>query len=111
MFDYRLKATGCHLICLSEVRNQVQVPAGLLMWFYASPAPLVQRPCKAPHLTADLCRMLARISCRQISSRQMARCRLMRLHPTAVGGSHPLMALKVSGQGHLIFGKISAVVQ
>ena len=109
MFGHRRKATRGYLMCLSRGINQVQVPAGLLMCS-ASPAKPVQRPCMAPHLSAASCRMLARISCRQISSRQTALRSMMCLHPTAVGSSRPLLALKVSGQGHPIFGKVSAVV-
>ena len=75
------------------------------------PSATLQQPCMAPHLTLDSRRMLARSSCRQISSRQVALRSMMCLDPTAVGSSCPLLALKVSWQGHAIFGEVSAVVQ
>lgn len=51
-------------------------------------------------------RMLAKISCRQMSSSQVALCNMTRLHPAVLSSSRPLLALKVSGQGSLIFGNV-----
>lgn len=93
-------------MCLSTATIQVQVPAGLQACFSASPVQVVQGPCMAPHLTANLRRMLAKISWRQMSSSQVALCNMTRLHPAVLSSSRPLLALKVSGQGSLIFGNV-----